>query len=332
MIDICRLLWYNIRRNPMKYVFFDIECAGVRKTYAKICVFGYVVCDENFNIIEKEDLLINPLGRFELTDRKGEKGIVLPYEYGVFKKQPPFRDVYPKIKALLEDKDTRVWGHAVLNDVKYLNLETKRFKLPSFKFLFADSQLVYMSAKNDFSHQLGLEKIAEELGVEFTPHRAVDDAYATMRIVEAMCKAHGCSLGKLCSDLGYVYGKIDNYSVSRPQSRGFKTYKKVKKEAKDARAQARIKFNNNLTRKRFKKGGKLRGTCFNFCRVIEDDIGLSIGLVDKIYALGGKYTQHVDECEAYVKTEGDESERTKKAVAACKTVYTLGEFTELLND
>ena len=316
----------------MKLVFFDIECAGVRKTYAKICAFGYVVCDENFNILEKEDLLINPLGRFELTDRKGEKGIVLPYEYGVFKKQPSFPKVYNRIKKLLEDNDTRVLGHAVMNDVKYLNLETKRFKLPSFRFSFADSQLIFMSLKNDFSHQFGLEHIAEDLGVEFTPHRAVDDAYATMRIVEAMCRAHGCGFDELCSLLGFTYGKIENYVVTRPQSKGFKTYKKERKEEKAARSNARIAFYNNLSRKRFKRGGKLQGKRYCFSRAIEDNTAKSIPLVDKIYAEGGKYTQHVEECDIYIRTEGDNTDRTKKAAAAGKSVLDLFQLSELLND
>ena len=48
----------------MKYVFFDIECACVYKNVAKICVFGYCVADEEFNILEKEDILINPNGKF----------------------------------------------------------------------------------------------------------------------------------------------------------------------------------------------------------------------------------------------------------------------------
>ena len=42
------------------YLFFDIECASVNKTVAKICVFGYCLADENFKVIEIEDLLINP--------------------------------------------------------------------------------------------------------------------------------------------------------------------------------------------------------------------------------------------------------------------------------
>ena len=183
----------------MKLVFFDIECASVHKNCAKICAFGYVVCDENFGILEKEDILINPKGRFELTDRKGEKGIVLPYEYAEFKKYPVFPQIYPRIKSLLEDKESVVFGHSVLNDVKYLNLETRRFKLPSFEFRFSDSQLIYMTLINDFSHQLGLEHIAKELGVDFVPHRAADDAYATMRVLEAMCASEKCGYSELLS-------------------------------------------------------------------------------------------------------------------------------------
>ena len=64
----------------MKYVFFDIECACVYKCVAKICAFGYVVTDENYNVLAKEDILVNPKGKFHLTDRNGGQGIVLPYE------------------------------------------------------------------------------------------------------------------------------------------------------------------------------------------------------------------------------------------------------------
>ena len=316
----------------MRLVFFDIECASVYKTCAKICAFGYVVCDENFDILEKEDILINPKGKFNLTDRKGEKGIVLPYEYAEFKKYPAFPALYPRIKALLEDEENVVLGHAVLNDVKYLNLETRRFKLPSFKFSFADSQLFFMTLVNDFSRQFGLEHIAEELGVEFTPHRAADDAYATMRVVEAMCKQLGCGYFGLKDKLGFINGKIENYSISRPQTKGFKKYKSDCRKQKEERSRARVAFYNNLTRKRYKKGGRLGGKVFCFSRAIEDDISLSIGLVDKIYELGGKYSQHVDECYYYVQPAGDNTDRTRKAAKAGKNILGFDGFTELLND
>ena len=62
----------------MKYLFFDIECASVFKNTAKICAFGYCLTDEDFHILEKEDILVNPQGGFHLTDRKGSQGLVLP--------------------------------------------------------------------------------------------------------------------------------------------------------------------------------------------------------------------------------------------------------------
>ena len=103
----------------MKYVFFDIECACVYKYTAKICAFGYTVTDEFYNVLEKEDILINPKGKFHLTDRKGRDGIVLPYEYGEFSSRPLFPAVYPKIKKLLEDPEVLVLGHATMNDVNH---------------------------------------------------------------------------------------------------------------------------------------------------------------------------------------------------------------------
>ena len=194
----------------MKYLFFDIECAGVFKNVAKICAFGYCLTDEQFNILEKEDVLINPKGKFHLTDKSGEQGLVLPYEYENFKNYPTFVDCKDKIYSLLEDKDTLVVGHAVMNDVKYLNLESKRFRLPSFRFSFADTQFAYMNKVGEYSKQLGLGKIAEELGVKFTPHRAVDDAYATMRVAEALCKAENCSLTELIKKYQITLGRIED--------------------------------------------------------------------------------------------------------------------------
>lgn len=317
----------------MKLVFFDIECASVHKTYAKICAFGYVVCDGNFNILEKEDILINPKGRFELTDRKGEKGIVLPYEYEDFKKYPPFKAVYPRIKQLLEDKESYILGHAVLNDVKYLNLETRRYKLPPFNFEFSDSQLLFMTHTDDFSRQFGLEHIANALGVEFTPHRAADDAYATMKIVEALCKTYGCDFPELVKKLNVVPGKISNGQITRPQSKGFKRFNAQKKAERQERSQKRIEFFNNLSHKRVNRaGGALKGKTITFSRAIEDNIELSIPLVDKIYAAGGRYSPKLDRCNIYISESGDATARTKSASANALPRMTVDELQELLND
>ena len=92
----------------MKYLFFDIECSVVSKKAAKICAFGYCLTDEKFDILEKEDLLINPQGGFHLTDRKGTQGLVLPYEYAGFKNYPTFLQRKEKIYGLLQRRTWRL--------------------------------------------------------------------------------------------------------------------------------------------------------------------------------------------------------------------------------
>ena len=297
----------------MQYVFFDIECASVNKTTAKICAFGYVVCDEQFNIIKKEDILINPRGGFHLMDRNGSKGLVLPYSYSEFKKYPPFKERYPFIKSLLEDKDTIVLGHSILNDVKYLNLETRRFKLPSFDFRFYDSQLMFMSYTGDFTKQSGLEHIAVNLGVEFTPHRAVDDAYATMRVVEAICRAENCTFDELVKLYGLSRGRIKNYSMYSPTSSGVKAYHRRVSDEKRERSKKRIEFFNYVSRKKPKRGGLYFGKIFSFSRAIEDDVECAKRLCDEIYAQGGRYSHHLSDSNFYICASDDNTQRTVNA-------------------
>lgn len=289
----------------MSLVFFDIECASVNKTEAKICAFGYVVCDENFNIIKKEDILINPRGKFRLTDRKGDKGIVLPYDYDDFKKYPKFTKVYPYIKSLLENPENVVCGHSTVNDVKYLNLETRRFRLPSFNFRFTDSQLVYMAVKNDFSRQFGLEHIANDLGVEFTPHRAADDAYATMRVCEALCKREGADVKGLCERYKVRSGKISSYKIFQPDSEGLRAYYKKRDEEHKKRAEARENFFNfvNKNNYRKKRSGINSGKRFCFSKEIENNVPFSVELAGAVFASGGRYTSRPQDCDVYIAEE-----------------------------
>ena len=286
----------------MRYVFFDIECACVYKSVAKICAFGYVVTDEHFHELEREDVLMNPRGKFHLTGRKGGEGLVLPYEYEDFKKYPTFPAHYSRIKTLLEDKDSIVLGHATLNDVNYLNLETKRYKLPSFRFLFHDTQFFYMNTEKSFGRQIGLGAMAEELGVDFVPHRAADDAYATMRVCEALCRREGTDVKGLIERYKIRAGRIGDYRILTPDSAGQKEYFIEKNREKEAHHRAHEQFyrfvNKHMHRR--KKGGSLEGKVFCFSKDVEDDVATSLKLVAAIFESGGRYTSHPTECNVYI--------------------------------
>ena len=315
----------------MKYVFFDIECACVFKYAAKICAFGYVVTDENFRVLAREDILMNPKGKFHLTDRKGRDGLVLPYEYEDFKKYPLFPAEYKKIKALLEDSEAIVLGHATLNDVNYLNLETKRYKLPSFKFEFHDTQFFWMNTQGDYTRQVGLGVMAEDLGVEFTPHRAVDDAYATMRVCEALCRREGVNVQGLIEKYRIRSGKIENYRMQNSGSEGLRDYLREREQQRKETAKAHDEFyryvNKNMHRR--KKGGALEGKVFCFAKDVETDVPMSVKLVASIFNSGGKYTSHPGECNVYI-ARGEGGMRFESAMKSGAAFVPLESLKEAL--
>lgn len=316
----------------MQYLFFDIECAGVFKNVAKICAFGYCLVDEQFHILEKEDLLINPQGHFHLTDRKGSQGIVLPYKYEDFKNYPTFVQRAEKIYALLQDENTLVVGHAVMNDVKYLNLETKRFSLPSFCFRFADTQFVYMNVIGDFSRQFGLETIARELGVEFTPHRAVDDAYATMRIAQELCRAENCTFAELLQKYAITAGKIENYEVQQSTSAAMQAYKAERERQKEAREKARVEFHIFADREKRKrtKDGKLKNKTVCFSHALELKTPLAKKLLTAAFLQAAKCTFRAEECDVYVCFETESGQRLQSVRQRNARVFTPESFAEYL--
>lgn len=317
----------------MQYLFFDIECSVVSKSVAKICAFGYCLTDEQFHILEKEDILINPQGGFHLTDRKGTQGLVLPYEYSDFKKYPTFLEKQKKIYALLQDENTLVAGHATMNDVKYLNFESKRFSLPSFRFSFADTQFLYMNRIGEFSRQFGLGIIAEELGVEFTAHRAVDDAYATMKIAEAMCLAEGCNFEELLKKYEVTLGRIENYEITPPTSKAFIEYKKAQEQRKEERERKKAEFHifADKEKRRRAKEGKLKGKRICFSHPLEMQLPLSKRLLTAAFAQGAFLTYRAEECDLYVCFENENGARLKSAENAKARVLSPEQFEKYLS-
>lgn len=322
---------YN-KSNFMKYLFFDIECAGVFKSVAKICAFGYCLTDERFSILEKEDLLINPQGGFHLTDRKGTQGLVLPYKYEDFKNYPTFCERADKIYKLLENEDTLVCGHASMNDVKYLNLESKRFHLPPFRFSFADTQFLYMNKIGDFTRQFGLGAIAKELGVEFTPHRAVDDAYATMRVAQAMCQAENLSLPDLLKKYQITLGQIQDFEVTQTTSIPFEKYKKEREKAKAKREKMRADFHIFADREKRKraKDGKLKDKTVCFSHALELTDALAKKLLISAFSQGARVTFRAEECDIYLAFESESGQRLQSAIAQGARVFTPEKFEEFL--
>ena len=95
---------------PLKYLFFDIECANCQGSQGKIFSFGYLVTDRDFNfLVPPTDILMNPDSHFEPYVLNK----ILSYPMEQIKSSPEFPEHYERLKALLEDPDTMVVGFAV---------------------------------------------------------------------------------------------------------------------------------------------------------------------------------------------------------------------------
>lgn len=203
----------------MEYLFFDIECANNFGGCGKICEFGYVVTDENFEIKEKDIILVNPKAQFDWYVLKK----MLAYRRRDYEKAPSYPKVYPRIRALFDRPDVLVVGHTVDADAKYLNDESARYGLPFIDYKFYDAMRMYSDYAN-LDRNVALESIGETLGsaVPAHAHRSLDDAEATAMIVKEMCARLGVGLSELiarCDDCSgeTVCGEIT--TVVREQAR-----------------------------------------------------------------------------------------------------------------
>jgi len=178
-----------------EYLFIDIECCDGHH----ICSFGFVICDDNFNIIRKEDILINPEKRFKLGRAGFEPRIHLAHKPEKFLSQPNFAKVYKAISKILEKKI--VIGHSILDDIKYLRIACDRYKLPQFENEIFCTQLYYMQYNQDRNRKK-LSTILEELNIDTsnkTFHKSCDDAELSMMILKKMCEIQAIKLPEVIS-------------------------------------------------------------------------------------------------------------------------------------
>ena len=133
----------------MKYCFFDIECANCFKdnngvSRGKICEFGYLITDENFNKIESAEYIINPKAPFDEYVLNN----MLAYPKQVYLAAQDYNAFYDKIKRLFELDDVIFIGHTIDADAKYLNDEALRYKKTYFNYKFYDAKYMYSDYSN----------------------------------------------------------------------------------------------------------------------------------------------------------------------------------------
>lgn len=314
----------------MKYLFFDIECANCYQNCAKIFSLGYVITDENFNVLhEKEDVLINPRDRFDWYVAKK----MMAYPREIFKDMPPFPDFYDRFREMFEDEDTMVVGYAVTNDVHFLHDDCKRYGLAPYTYKFYDVQQLYArqpvnnTAKNLEDSLLSWCNIEPE-----NLHRSDEDAYNTMLIMKAIAEYHGTNIPGLMEMFPDCAGSTENgvidYAWKKPEGEKKKKRHRSKKKKTDAaevqddtpdtanymergsqNAELFVKFLNTVAPKKTRKPPMLSGHTvtvgINYQRTHFNEM---LYLVQMITNAGGRYTLSTKEADTLYVFEDAEND------------------------
>ena len=302
----------------MRYLFYDVECSNCFNGEGKMCSFGYVITDSDFNVVEKRDIVMNPASRFYLRRKDGKPEIELAYSEEYFKSQPKFDKFYEEIKEMLEYPDQIVMGHSILNDVKHLAYQCKRYKFPCINYRFGDSQLIYKKFING-GPQVGLAKICEEYEIEPEHlHRSDDDAWATMEFVRKFCAERHVTLDKLLDDNPELTGNIEDFEVTLSGVSVTRSKRFLQRQLEE--------YTKTLSPN---QDGCLKGKRVCISKKFERDNADLCGYICKrVFECGGRYTRNAMRCNMFVKA--DETACTREnSILADKKLKSRVDFINL---
>lgn len=181
--------------NNIKFLFFDIECSNCFNGVGKMCEFGYVLTDSNFNVIKARDIPMSPgkrkSSRFHLKGRKHEKDLILAYDLEFYNGMPEFPAFYKTIKALVEEENTICFAYSMSNDISHLYYACKRYNLEPLNYICYDVQKLagsYLETKERISLTNACKRIVGPNGdIKLQTHLSRDDAEEERLVLEAIC-------------------------------------------------------------------------------------------------------------------------------------------------
>lgn len=281
------------------YLFFDIECANCFNNEGKICSFGYALCDSSFNLIENQDLIINPNSTFDPYLFQKNSTCKLSYSKEEFLAQPDFNSFYEKIKDLLENPDNIVLGFGVDNDVEFIVSECIRYHYDIMDFEAYD---IHHLAVKLCDQTGGLNTWVESFGIDKSQlqmHRSCDDALATMLVAKELCNKFNLTIDQL----------LEKSSKPLTTQEAFEAYKKsLYRNLIKARVEYYVKGNvQNL------ESDVLGGKTFMLLLNKKTDSTVRFEIIKDIVTNGGKITETcTDSCIVLSPSPREKPEWLKK--------------------
>lgn len=314
----------------MKYLFFDIECANCYQNCAKIFSLGYVITDENFNILHPmEDVLINPRDRFDWYVAKK----MMAYPREIFKDMPPFPDFYERFREMFEDEDTVAVGYAVTNDVHFLHDDCGRYKLAPFSYKFYDVQQLYARQPVNNTAKNLEDSLLSWCNVEpQNLHRSDEDAYNTMLIMKAIAEYHGTNIPGLMEMFpdcgGETKDGVIDYAWRKPEGEAKKKKRRRSKKKKtEGEAEARSEAETANTENCMERGSENAATFVRFLNTVEPKPTRKPPLLSgRTVTISTNYQRtHFNEMLYVVQMITNAGGRYTLATSEADTLYTWGE-------
>lgn len=162
----------------------DVETANAARS--SICQIG-IVCVRDGVIAEKLSLMVNP----EMTFSAFNVGV-----HGIDEKTVRHSETLPQIHGRLRRmlEGTPLVSHTAF-DRGAMDGAAERYGLKPIRVRWLDSSLIARRAWPDkFRRKWNLAAIAEELGITFRHHDAVEDARASSEIVLRACLQTGMDI------------------------------------------------------------------------------------------------------------------------------------------
>jgi len=287
--------------NHKTFVFFDCECANTFDGIGKICSLGYVICDDELNVIESEDVVMNPECEFDWYLFSGKGGIKLAYSKDYFRTKPNFESYYKEIKKLFTTGNRYIAGFAVGNDLSFVNSACERYNQNYIQFRAFDLER-YLEKK--YGKKQKLTEWAGEFGVnlsKYESHKSVDDAMMTMLCLKVECLKTGQSVEEILTS---QEGK--NCFLSNEQILEQAEERAYNKEIKEKIARL---YGKQSPKPHFKS---LLGQKFELDKKVMKDVDFAFALVKRIYDNGGIVFEHLREKGNIIFENMPQAEHVKK--------------------
>lgn len=308
----------------MQYLIIDTESCTGKSDDGSLCSLGYAIADENFNIVERNDLLINPLPkRFAVGDKKNLKRTGVMFAYGVeeFRRAPTFKDRYYDVKRLFHGR--LVLGFAMANDVKYLNDACDKYSLARIEYEYMDVQFVYKLLNPD-ANSIGLKTLAEKYGIKYLEHRSDEDAVVSLSVLIGVLEENKVNYCDFIKNYEVVYGV--NTSKGHHQPYSVSEFKGEKGLSISHRLKNLV-YSDYLSKLPKRRKGEVY--CFAYS-VERNDVDILRTVINAIYRNGNSYNRDGDVCTIYVtKTANDEDERLSSIKQTSKRLKRVISFDEL---